>query len=137
MDKKFERLTVLEVYKIKGSYARAKAICDCGILKEYRLDHILRGGTKSCGCLRNERLREKLVKHGMAKTAEYRCYHKILERCLDENYKEYHYYGGRGIMVCNEWIESFENFIADMGKRPSNQHSIDRIDVNGNYDPKN
>jgi DNA-directed RNA polymerase specialized sigma24 family protein len=57
-------------------------------------------------------------------------------RCYDANRKDYRYYGGRGINVCERW-ESFDNFIADMGERPTPKHSIDRIDVNGSYSPEN
>ena len=58
-------------------------------------------------------------------------------RCSNPNVPEYHNYGGRGISVCREWNESFETFLAYMGPRPSDEHSIDRINVNGNYEPGN
>jgi hypothetical protein len=58
-------------------------------------------------------------------------------RCLNPKATQYAYYGGRGIMVCNRWRDSFETFLADMGQKPSNGHSIDRIDVNGHYEPGN
>ena len=66
-----------------------------------------------------------------------RSYHSMKQRCYNEKCKDYYLYGGRGIKVCDRWLESFENFLEDMGDRPSKNHSIDRIDVNGDYSPKN
>ena len=82
------------------------------------------------------------MRHGEATkrlgmTPEYRAWRGLKGRCLDSGDKEYHRYGGRGITVCQRWIESYENFLADVGRRPSEGHSLDRIDVNGNYEPGN
>jgi hypothetical protein len=76
--------------------------------------------------------------HGMTETVEYRTWSKLKSRCNNKNDKSYEYYGGRGIKVCERWSSSdgFLNFYADMGKRPD-KHSIDRIDVNGDYEPSN
>jgi hypothetical protein len=68
---------------------------------------------------------------------EYAAWNNMKNRCLNPNVKAYKDYGGRGIKVCDRWIQSFENFINDMGKKPSPSHSIDRIDYNGNYEPSN
>lgn len=68
---------------------------------------------------------------------EYRNWHNMKNRCLNQNIPEYKWYGARGIRVCDRWLNSFENFLADMGTRPSPKHSIDRIDNNGNYCPEN
>jgi hypothetical protein len=80
-------------------------------------------------------------KHGFAKrnkkTPEYICYEKIKSRCYSKTAKDYKHYGGRGIKVCDRWLNSFESFLDDMGNRPSSKHSIDRIDVNGNYELSN
>jgi hypothetical protein len=75
--------------------------------------------------------------HGMKFTAEYRAWQNMKNRCLNKNTTQYKDYGGRGIEVCSEWLECFENFFKDMGKKPSEKHSIDRIDNNGNYEPSN
>ena len=64
------------------------------------------------------------------------CWKNMHDRCSNPNNRAYHNYGGRGIRVCDRW-KSFELFIADMGERPSQEHSIDRIDNNGNYEPDN
>lgn len=75
--------------------------------------------------------------HGMSKSLEYRTWILMKRRCYDINDINYKSYGGRGIKVCPEWIESFETFFAYMGKKPSHNHSIDRINTNGNYEPGN
>ena len=75
--------------------------------------------------------------HGMSSSPEYKTWYTIKRRCYEENFKEYYNYGGRGIAVCKRWLESFENFMQDMGRRPSDNHSIERLDVNGNYCPEN
>jgi hypothetical protein len=75
--------------------------------------------------------------HGKSRSPEYRNWQALKDRCYSKGTKYYKYYGGRGITVCDRWVDSFENFLADMGTRPSSKHSIDRIDVNGNYEPSN
>lgn len=81
----------------------------------------------------------KSQKKGMSHTLEYKSWESMKERCLNKNHKSYPKYGGRGIKVCSRWSgkNGFKNFFEDMGKRPSSKHSIDRIDVNGNYDLEN
>ena len=78
------------------------------------------------------------MKHGYAnKTAEYRAWGHIKSRCYNPNVYNYNNYGGRGIAMCDRWLNSFENFLLDMGDRPSAKHSIDRINSNGDYEPSN
>lgn len=76
-------------------------------------------------------------RHGMTRTTEYTIYHGIKQRCFNVKDESYPAYGGRGITVCARWVESFKNFIADMGMRPSKNHSIDRIDNDKGYSPDN
>lgn len=76
-------------------------------------------------------------KHGMTKSPEFFCWHNMRMRCSTPTSSSYHLYGARGIKVCPRWSDSFENFLADMGPRPSPKHSLDRIDSNGNYEPAN
>ena len=96
---------------------------------------------KSCGCLQKEKAKETCIKrnttHNASYTKEFRIWVKIKERCYGDYCKEYKYYGSRGIIMCDRWLNSFENFLEDMGKRPSDKHTIDRIDNNGNYTPEN
>jgi hypothetical protein len=70
-------------------------------------------------------------------TPEYDCWANMIRRCEKVDGQDWHLYGGRGITVCDRWRSSFPNFLADMGRKPSRRHSIDRIDVNGNYQPGN
>lgn len=79
----------------------------------------------------------KKERHGMCRTPEYKTWQHLKDRCLNPREKSYSYYGGRGITVCDEWRDSFIAFYRSVGKRPSSEHSIDRIDVDGNYEPGN
>jgi len=75
--------------------------------------------------------------HGLCKTAEYAAWARMIQRCTNKNLPKYPSYGGRGIRVCDRWRFDFLAFLGDMGQRPSVAHSLDRIDVNGNYEPGN
>ena len=75
--------------------------------------------------------------HGLSKTSEYKVWKGIKRRCYNKNTERYPRYGGRGIIMCETWKNSFKAFYEDMGPRPSNQHQIDRIDNDGNYEPTN
>lgn len=123
-----------------GFYSQYYCVCECGTKKNVLAARLLSGRTKSCGCLRKIRYNPRNTKHGHAindkRTKTYRTWQNIKSRCLNSRKKEYPNYGGRGITVCERWLESFENFLADMGERPEGM-TIDRIDVNGNYEPSN
>lgn len=117
--------------------------CDCGTEKwvlAYNLTHNI---SKSCGCLLRESSMKQAKKinnktHGLSKTKLYRCYRSMRDRCYLKTNENYHNYGGRGIIVCNEWLESFENFrdwAFENGYREG--LSIERKNVNGNYEPSN
>jgi hypothetical protein len=109
--------------------------CDCGAIGVYRLYSLKNGNTQSCGCLAREVAGQSLKTHGMSKLPEYRIWLGLLHRCRDLTYRNY---GARGINVCDRWKQSFEAFFADMGKRPSPKHSIDRFpNNNGDYEPGN
>jgi len=75
--------------------------------------------------------------HGMSGTSEYKAWINMKDRCFNPNHKRYLDWGGRGITVCDRWKNSFKNFLADMGMKPSPKHSIDRIDNDGDYCPEN
>ncbi len=82
-------------------------------------------------------LYSKIEIHGSSKLPEYRVWVSIKERCLNNKRRDYAYYGGRGINICDKWINSFSAFYKDMGEKPFSEAQIDRIDNNGNYEPGN
>lgn len=104
--------------------------CDCGNTKEVNSKQLIQHLTTSCGCAR---FKDNAYTH----YPEYRIYNAIKTRCNNKNCKSYSRYGERGIKMCVEWVESFENFLKDMGQRPTPNHSIERIDVNDDYKPTN
>lgn len=111
-------------------------ICECGSETIARGKHLRAGRIKSCGCWKTEQIVTKNRSHGLSKSRPYRIWRNMINRCHNEKYHERKYYGGRGIVVCDRWRFSFENFIADMGL-PEEKMSIDRIDPDGNYEPGN
>lgn len=138
--KKFGRLFVIDEGTILPNRNRLyKCRCDCGKETPVNGTNLRLGITKSCGCLRVElaRKRKNNLKHGMRKSSEYQIWINMRRRCNDEKNESYPDYGGRGIRVCDEWNSSFEAFYRDVGKRPSKDHTLDRINSNGNYCPGN
>ena len=138
INQRFGRLVVIEkTDKRSGTNVIWKCKCDCGNEVFVSSSNLRSGHTQSCGCLQKERVSKAKTTHGMRFTSEYYSWNNMKARCYNPNYKHYKDYGGRGITICDRWRDSFENFLEDMGSKPSNKHSIDRIDVNGNYDPEN
>ncbi|HDR0611642.1 hypothetical protein [Pasteurella multocida] len=132
---KYGRLTLLE--PMRRTRDKHKCICDCGNILFVRLNSLKSGNTKSCGCLKKELTSQCFSKHGKKFTPEYTSWQLMKDRCLNKNNKTYKYYGGRGIKVCSEWIDSFERFFLDMGEKPSKHHTLDRINTNGDYSREN
>lgn len=113
-----------------------RCMCQCGKETVAHYGNLVSGNTKSCGCYNLRRIIERNTTHGKAGTTEYNSWAGILARCNNPTEPAYQNYGARGITVCERW-RRFENFYADMGERPSPDHSIDRIDNDGNYEPSN
>lgn len=114
-----------------------KCICVCGKVIYVAMRTIKSGRSGSCGCKRGDIIRQKRGFSGKSKKPEYAIRASMIARCNNPNNVAYKNYGGRGITVCDRWLESFDNFIADMGWRPSNEHSIDRKDNDKGYSPDN
>src|SRR5262249_7878093 len=110
--------------------------CSCGTERAVRASALLRNGSKSCGCLKDEVAKTTFLKHGMYKTSEYRIWQAMCARCTRPTYPMFKYYGGRGISVCEAWLKSFENFYRDVGPRPPG-YQLERKDNNGPYSPEN
>ena len=126
----FGSLTVLQLGKSRGNGAIWLCQCNCGNQKEMRATDLVQGKVHSCGCEQSKRKAEAIITHGMTGTRTYRIWNNMKARCrthLD--------YAGRGITVCDRW-KKFDNFLEDMGVAPDGM-SLDRIDVNGNYEKSN
>lgn len=111
--------------------------CDCGNKCIVRSNNLTSGNCKSCGCLVRDVLIDRNTTHGYANHPLYQTYNGMISRCYNEKDASYDYYGGRGILVCEEWLNSFELFVDTLGEKPDNTYTIDRIDNNGNYEPSN
>jgi hypothetical protein len=145
--KKFGRLIVIDSYhKHDGVRTRTylHCTCDCGNAFETSADRVRQGNTRSCGCLARESKKERATKHGMHRSRFYHIWQGVKARCLNEKDTQYHYYGGKGIKVCERWLV-FENFREDLYQdylEHANEHgekntTLDRIDSNGDYCPDN
>lgn len=134
---KFGRLLVISRVPSHSPHAVWNCRCDCGEEKNVIGQNLRRNKQKSCGCLDRERkTTHGATQHGSV-TKEYMSWKAMIQRCTNPKRKGFEDYGGRGIKVCERWSVSFENFLEDMGKRPTDKHTIDREDVNGDYCPEN
>lgn len=129
--RKFGRLLVVHEVE-KGVWL---CRCDCGTECRKKKAYLLDGGTSSCGCLRVELAASRTRSHSKSHTVEYKAWAAMKARCQNERHADWRKYGGRGIKVCERW-QSFENFYADMGSRPSGG-ALDRIDNDKGYEPGN
>lgn len=111
--------------------------CDCGALCTPQSSSLVSGNTQSCGCFGRANSTAAVTTHGETGSVEHMAWKQAIGRCENPRKPNFPDYGGRGIRVCERWRSSFPNFLADMGRRPSRQHSLDRIDVNGDYSPDN
>lgn len=138
----FNSWTVIQELQRRGS--RGEMIwlcrCSCGKEKELMAGRVVSGKSQSCGCRKRRDTPYVGAKktHGLSTSPEFNAWCHMIDRCYNSKHKQFRDYGERGISVCDRWRNSFEAFLADMGERPSDQHSIDRFpNNNGNYEPEN
>jgi hypothetical protein len=138
---RFRFRTTTEPSKDSDGHTRVDCLCDphhggCGKSKRVRVDYLLAGKSKSCGCLTAEINRSVSTTHGATvggRTSEYGIWKTMKARCKYSSQDSFKDYGGRGIYVCSRWSGSFAEFLADMGPKPTPKHSIDRLNSNGSY----
>lgn len=127
----YGKLTVIEFAgNTKGGDSRWLCQCECGNTTTVARGELRKGSTLSCGCHRANA-------KGMCESTEYTSWQEMKRRCYTTNYKDYHLYGGKGITVCQRWLDAFVNFFEDMGPKPFKEATIDRKDGNGNYEKDN
>lgn len=132
----FGRWTVLAFSHRTGDTYFWLCRCACGTERAVTRQSFVKGKSVSCGCYHREKVGRVATKHGHARTPEYTAWCHMKQRCDNERDAEYKNYGARGIKVCRRWY-SFPNFLADMGERPSPQHSLERRDNSEGYSPDN
>jgi hypothetical protein len=135
---KYRRLTVIKESGRKRGAILYLCKCDCGSEKEVIGYDLRNGKVVSCGCFKRERLKNLKSTHGLSHHRLYNTYYNMVERCGNENDPNYNHYGGRGIKVCEEWLDDFMSFYNwSMENGYSDKLTIDRTDNNGNYEPNN
>lgn len=132
---KFARLIVKTISHIKKGKRYWVCECDCGGTVVTSTTHLRSGNTRSCGCILNELIKSRSLSR-RRNSPEYQVWMSMRSRCNNAKHRSYAVYGGRGIKVCKRW-DDFDLFLKDMGPRPSLEHSIDRINNDGNYEPAN
>lgn len=135
---KFGRLTVVKRAENKGREVRWVCECECGNYCIVLRSSLKTGQTRSCGCLKSENSRNMLISHGMAGTRLYKIWTNMKRRCYSPKSQRYKNYGAKGIRVCNEWKNNFDNFAKWAYENGYTENlTIDRIDINKNYEPSN
>lgn len=136
--KKFGRLTVIKVHEYKNQKLFWHCVCDCGKTTNVTAFNLTHNKIRSCGCLKTEELINRSTTHNQRHTKLYEVWKTMKQRCYNPENSSYHNYGARGIIVCDEWKNNFESFyIWSKSNGYKEGLSIDRIDVNGNYEPGN
>lgn len=131
MGQKYGFLTPTEIVgRNKHGLLLYKCSCDCGNVTTVGSRYLTEGKTVSCGCKRAKQ-------NGLSDSITYKSWISAKQRCTNPHNHNYKNYGARGITMCEEWLKSFSTFLQDMGERPSIEYTLDRIDVNGDYEPNN
>lgn len=133
---KFNRWTMISFSHREGPRTHWLCRCDCGTEKIVNVGNVRSGGSASCGCLQRETTSDVMATHRLSQSPMYRSWSSMKSRCLNPNNYDYKWYGGRGITVCEQWMD-FKNFLADMQPSWRKGLTIDRINADGNYEPSN
>ena len=133
---RFSYLLAIKCVYRRGSQSSWLCRCNCGTERTLPAFRLLSGVIHSCGCMHGELIRRAKIKHGDCGSSEYRTWYAMHKRCRNPKVHNYNNYGGRGITVCKRWSD-YATFLADMGRKPSPAHSIERINNNAGYSPKN
>lgn len=138
---RYGRLVVLKQAPNKKHGVAWHCLCECGNGIIVYAAALRKGNTKSCGCFSRDVHEKSNTTHGCSRrnkyTKEYWAWAHMKDRCANSKNERWPHYGGRGIKVCDRWVKDFGTFLKDMGNAPSPKHSVDRINVNGNYEPGN
>lgn len=137
LDRKFGRLTVKKYGGIRDRVRVWLCRCDCGMEIVAKGHELKRGNTSSCGCWRSERIAIKATRHGKSYGSEYHAWSQAKHRCFNKKATNYKDYGGRGITMAPEWVDDFAAFLHHIGMKPTPNHTLDRINNSGNYEPGN
>jgi hypothetical protein len=124
-----------EIWRNKNSHWICE--CDCGQQRIISGSDLESGNVNSCGCFKRDKLKQRMISHGQSSHPLYGIWIGIIARCINPQMPNFNQYGGRSIRVCDRWLHSFELFVIDMGERPTEMHSVDRIDNDGDYCPEN
>jgi hypothetical protein len=135
---RFGRLLVQAELAVRSNDRRIRyhCLCDCGNEYDVSGTQLRTGHVLSCGCYQKEVVRNLNLSHNKSNTPTYNSWCSMKSRCYNENNNKYKDYGGRGVIVCDRWITSFENFLKDMGEKPIGT-TLDCKDNDGNYEPSN
>jgi hypothetical protein len=141
---RFGKWIVLSLGTVSYNRKKWNCVCDCGTIKEVQHGHLRSGASKCCGCVGNKKTTERNYKHGMAGTRFHRIWKQMRGRCFTKTNRAYNSYGGRGINICDKWLEfdgfkedMYEDYLLHLSDFGKVQTSIDRIDVNGGYCKEN
>lgn len=130
-------LVISQAERYRPKVPMWNCVCDCGKTTVVAGKHLRGEKVRSCGCLLKDSISSISKTHGLTNSPEYGVWCGMKRRCFNKNELSYPSYGGRGITVCSQWVNSFETFFADMGARPSGNFSIERVNPNGDYSPEN
>lgn len=138
----FGRWKVISHAPRRKGVERVNCVCSCGTAKDVDANSVQFGKSSSCGCYNRESAKARATTHGEGskrngESSEYKSWLCMVWRCSNPSATQWKWYGGRGITVCERWRNSFPAFLADMGRKPTPKHTIERLNSDGNYEPAN